>query len=118
MRWMLAVALALVAGRAWAHSLAPDEVVASLDAPAARVAMGVERAAVDLRNPRVLLVRVGAGWFDLPPSARVTAAADWRSTWRAAVPQGIVAVLDAGTSQPVVRYGIAGQVVAVKDRPR
>lgn len=114
MKGVVAVALVLAAASARAHSLAPDEVVASLSEPSARVAMGVERAVVDAKNPRVLVIRVGPEWFHLPADARVDAASSWRSSWRSAVPQGVVAVLDAGTSEPVVRYGPAGRVVGVK----
>ncbi len=116
MRGALAIVLAL-AGLAGAHSLAPEDVVASMSEPAARVATGVDRVVVDARNPRVLLIRVGPGWFVLPADARVATAESWRSAWRAAVPQGVVAVLDASTAEPVVRYGLAGQVVGLRDRP-
>jgi hypothetical protein len=83
--------------------------------PATRVAAGVERAERDLRNPRVLLVRVGPDWFARPRDARATAAAEWREAWRRAVPDGVVAVLDAATARAVVRWGPGGAVVAVRD---
>jgi hypothetical protein len=118
MKRLVAIALTLAAARAGAHSLAPDEVVAAVAEPAARVAMGVERATIDGKNPRVLLIRVGPGWFGLPADARVTAAEEWRSSWRSATPQGVVAVLDAGTSEPVVRFGLGGQVVGLRERPQ
>lgn len=109
-----AVALLLVAALAGAHTPGADEVVASLASPAARTASGVDRAERDGRNPRVLLVHVGPAWFALPRDARAAAAADWRRTWRHAVPQGIVAVLD-GRERAVVQYGRAGEVVALRD---
>jgi hypothetical protein len=108
------VAFVLVAASAWAHTPAAEEVVASLATPAARVADGVERVEQDGRNPRVLVIRVGPGWFVLPRAARAATAERWRETWRLAVPNGIVAVLDA-RERAVVHWGRAGAVVAMRD---
>lgn len=100
---------------AWAHTPAPEDVVATIAEPAARVAAGVERAERDMRNPRVLLVRVGPDWFARPRDARAAAAAEWREAWRRAVPDGVVAVLDAATDRSVVRWGPGGMVADVRD---
>jgi hypothetical protein len=108
--------LALLAASASAHTIAPEELVALLTAPAARVAAGVDRAARDPQNPRLLVVRVAPHWFALPSQARAEAAADWWATWRRAVPQGVVAVLDGATDRVVVRFGRAGAVVGIRDR--
>ena len=108
--------LALVAASAWAHTPSPDELVASLTAPGIRVAVGIERADRDPRNPRLLLVRVGPQWYALPAGTRAETAAEWYATWRRAVPQGVVAVLDAATDRVVVRFGRAGAVVGLRDR--
>jgi hypothetical protein len=113
----LAGVLALVAGSAWAHTPSADDLIASLTAPAARVAAGVERVDRDSRNTRVLVVRVGPAWFTLPSQVRAEAAAEWYATWRRAVPQGIVAVLDGATDRVVVHFGRAGAVLGVRDRP-
>ena len=110
----LALLCVLATTTAWAHAPSPDEVVASITTPAARAAAGVERAERDAANPRVLLVRVGARWFGLSRGARAAAAADWYATWRHAVPNGIVAVLDVRTDRPVVRYGRGGAVADVR----
>ena len=111
-----AVWLALLAcAPVWAHTPAPEDVVATIAEPAARVAAGVEQAARDLRNPRVLLVRVGPEWFARPRDARAAVAAEWRDAWRRAVPDGVVAVLDAATDRAVVRWGPGGAVVDVRD---
>jgi hypothetical protein len=101
---------------AWAHTPAPEDVVAMIAEPVARVAAGVERAERDMRNPRVLLVRVGPEWFARPRDARAAGAAEWRDAWRRAVPDGVVAVLDAATDRVVVRWGPGGAVVDVRDR--
>jgi hypothetical protein len=111
-----AALLVFVAVSAWGHTLAPEEIVASLTEPGSRVVAGIERAERDPRNPRLLVVRVGAPWFALSSKARAEAAADWYATWRRAVPQGIVAVLDGATDRVVVRFGRAGAVVGVRDR--
>lgn len=109
--------VALLATAAAAHTPSPEDVLASLDAPSMRVGVGIERAERDPRNPRLLVVRVGPPWFALPAVARAAAAADWYDVWRRAVPQGVVAVLDAGTDRVVVRFGRAGTVREVRDRP-
>jgi hypothetical protein len=106
--------MALVA-TARAHTPSADDVVASLGTPAARVASGVERAERDLTNPRVLVVRVGAGWFGLSRDVRAGMASEWYESWRRAVPQGVIAILDAHTDRTVVRYGRGGVVVGVRD---
>jgi len=116
MRRLFAVLGVVVGTAVWAHTPVPEEVLASIAAPAARVATGVERAERDARNPRLLLVRVGSGWFALSRGARAAAAAEWRAAWRQAVREGIVAILDAGTDRAVVRYGRGGVVVDVRDR--
>jgi hypothetical protein len=116
MRAAVAVAV-LAAASAWAHTPAAEEVVASLADPAARVAAGVERVAQDASNPRVLVIRVGPDWFARPRAARAAAATTWLDTWRLAVPQGIVAVLDV-RDRPVVQWDHAGAVVALRDDGR
>lgn len=113
MRALALAALLALARVAGAHSLAPEVVVAELSAPASRVSLGIERAGPDARNARVLVVRVGPRWFALPVALRTSVAAQWRTAWRDAVPQGVVAVLDARTEEPVVRYGRAGAVGVV-----
>jgi hypothetical protein len=105
----------LVCASAWAHTPAPEDVVATIAEPAARVAAGVERAERDMRNPRVLLVRVGPDWFARPRDARAAAAAEWRDAWRRAVPDGVVAVLDGASDRAVVRWGRGGTVADVRD---
>jgi hypothetical protein len=111
---VVAVVCLVAASGAWAHTPVADEVVASLATPAARTATGIERVERDRRNPRVLLIRVGPEWFAQPREDRTGTATRWRTEWRRAVPDGIVAVLDA-RDRPVVRYGPGGRVAAVRD---
>lgn len=99
-----------VAGAAAAHSPTPASLLESLNAPAARAALGVERAEQDRINPRILIVRVGGRWFDLDGADRLLQARIWRDDWRRAVPRGVVAVLDARSDAPVVGFGPGGTV--------
>lgn len=113
-------ALLLLAGlvaRAAAHTESPEAVVADLDGEWSRRAHGIEGVERDARNPRLLVVRVGSSWYALPPAARRDLAADWHRRWRTAVPQGVLAVLDARTAAPVVRFGAGGRVAGVSPPP-
>jgi hypothetical protein len=110
----LAMLVLLATTAAHGHTPSADEVVASIGSPDARSVAGVERAEQDRANPRVLRVHVGARWFALPREARAARAVDWHAAWRHAVPDGVVAVLDARTDRPVVRYGRGGSVVEVR----
>lgn len=111
-RWALVAAgLVLAAATGRAHAPTPAEVIATIAAPAEA---GVTRAERDARNPRVLVVRVGPRWLELPREARVEGARRWREAWRHAVPGGVVAVLDE-RERVVVRYGAGGVVTAVGD---
>jgi hypothetical protein len=105
------VLLAAVAGSA--HQIPPADVVARLNSPEVRQHLGVERAEQDAKQPRLLVVRVGPHWYELPVEGRRTRAVEWLATWRVSVPGGIVAVLDAGTDVPVVDYGAEGRVASV-----
>ena len=113
---LLAVGMALAVPAA-AHWLAPEEIVAALNAPAVREAVGVTGASRDAHAPRLLVIRVGGRWYDLGASLRRVQVRDWTELWRHNVPQGIVAVLDDHTARPVVRFDATGAVAAVDDRP-
>jgi len=94
---------------AGAHRLAAEEVLTELRAPAYRERFDVIR--VD-RLPgleRLLVVRVGSGWRRAAPAARREAAESWWVRWRHAVPQGIVAVLDAATDRSLVNFDAQGR---------
>jgi len=111
--------VALLAGLgapAAAHWLSPEAILAELDSEPAR-ALGVERAARDEKTPRLLVIRVGDGWYTMPAAKRRTQAGAWLELWRHNVAQGIVAVLDARTDRPVVHFGPGGLVAEVTDAP-
>jgi len=108
--------LAGLGGPAAAHWQSPEAILAQLDSEPAR-ALGVERAARDEKTPRLLVIRVGDGWYAMSAAKRRTQAGAWLELWRHNVAQGIVAVLDARTDRPVVRFGPGGIVAEVADAP-
>ena len=91
--------------------------LAALNAPEARAALGVQRAEQDAKKPRVLVVRVEPRWFELDSAERLLQARIWRDDWRRAAAQGVVAVLDARTDLPVIGYGPGGTVFLREARP-
>jgi hypothetical protein len=90
-----------------AHTIPPDEVIARVLGERARA--GVASAERDAKVSRLLVVRVGAPWTQLPAARRLELADEWRHLWRDAVPQGIVAILDAETGKTVVNFDGAGR---------
>jgi hypothetical protein len=113
----LGLAVVVLATRAAAHWIAPETIVAELNGPRGRV-LGVEGAVRDDKAPRLLVIRVGEAWYRLPAEARRERAAAWLDLWRRSVDQGIVAVLDAPTDTPVVRFGPGGRAVEATGPPR
>ena len=113
---LLAVGMALAVPAA-AHWLQPEEIVAELNAPSVRDALGVTGASRDEKAPRLLVIRVGPRWFDLTAGIRRLQARDWTELWRHNVPAGIVAILDDHTARPVVQFDSTGAVAAIADRP-
>jgi len=87
-----------------AHSISPDEIVARLRTPAAREAFGIEEVARLDGLPRLLLVRVGPRWLDVPVERRREAAEDWGRAWGQSVAQGIVAVVDVSSGDSLVNF--------------
>jgi hypothetical protein len=51
---------------------------------------------------------VGPGWLALPAAERRAAAEQWLQGWRHAVPQGIVAVVDAASGRARVNFDAHG----------
>ena len=78
-----------------------------------RAAFGVESAYRDAKAPRLLVIRVGARWYERSEADRRAQAQSWHELWRKNVPQGIVSVLDAKTSAPAVRFDRSGQVAGL-----
>jgi len=114
-RAALPLLLLALGGRAAAHWVTPEAIVADLNGPPGK-ALGVERAVRDEKAPRLLVVRVGPHWYAIPAAKRRVQAEAWLELWRHNIPQGIVAVLDATSDQPVVRYAPGGHVAEVLER--
>jgi hypothetical protein len=82
-----------------------------------RASWGVEGAYRDAKAPRLLVIRVGAPWYERSAADRRTQAQTWQTLWRQNVPQGIVAILDAGTNAPAVQFGGDGEVTGLAAAP-
>lgn len=86
----------------------PEEILAQLRAPAAREAYDIEDAGRLENLPRLLLVRVGPRWHDVPAERRRALAEEWSRAWQHAVPQGIVSIVDASSGDAVVNFDALG----------
>jgi hypothetical protein len=105
---LAAAGAVLLVAAAWAHSPAPEDVIAALRGPQGRDA-GVVAADRDGHLARLLVVRVGPAWAALAPARQRALAEDWRRHWRTAVPDGVVGVVDAASGRPVVNYDARGR---------
>ncbi len=106
---MCTILLVLPAGGAHAHRLKPEQVVAQLQADHVRRAYAITSVTRDSALPRLLVIRVGRGWQDVP--RRDAVAEQWLRLWREAVHDGIVAVLDDASDQPLVNFDARGNAV-------
>jgi hypothetical protein len=111
---VVGLAVLTAAGPAAAHQETPEVLVADLASARSREATGIEKVERDAHQPRLLLVRVGDAWRKLPVEVRRKHAEEWAARWRRAVPTGVVAVVDAKTERPVVRFGAQGNVLGVE----
>lgn len=91
-----------------AHTVTPDEIVAQLRAPVVREAYDVVDASRLEHLPRLLLVRVGPRWREVPADRRRAVAEQWARAWEHAVPQGIVSIVDASSGDAVVNFDALG----------
>ena len=103
------LALGTVTGVARAHTVTPDEVVARLDGAAVRASYDVVGAKRLDGLPRLLVVRVGPGWREVPADKRRAAAEEWAEDWRHAVAQGVVSIVDAASGDTVVNFDAHGR---------
>jgi hypothetical protein len=92
-----------------AHTITTDEVLARLRAPANKAAFAIEDAAPLEGLPRLLVIRVGAGWSSVSVERRRAAAEGWRRAWQHAIDQGIVSIVDARTGKTVVHFDPQGR---------
>ncbi len=98
----------LVAAPLRAHTLPPETFMAWLRTPAVRDAFGIEDVTRDPGLPRLLVIRVGAGWDLAEATRRQQMAEAWQRDWRHIVPQGIVAILDQKTDRSLVQFDPEG----------
>lgn len=107
---VLAVVAALgVARESVAHWLPPAALIAEIEKPANRVRFGITGVTRDPNMPRLLYVRAGHEWEQVPAQERREAAEQWLHLWRGGVPQGIVAVLDDATGRSLVKFDARGR---------
>ena len=116
-RAALAVGLVALAGAVSAHVVAPEAILADLNSAETRATQGVVRAERSPHNARLLVVRVGPGWYALSAASRQALARQWLADWRRSVQAGIVAVLDARRDTPVVQFRPGGVIGRVSGPP-
>jgi hypothetical protein len=102
------------AAGARAHTVSPDEIVAGLRAPSVHEAYDVEDVSRLEGLPRLLLVRVGPRWREVPAEQRRAIAENWARSWEHAVPQGIVSIVDARSGDAVVNFDALGNARLVR----
>jgi hypothetical protein len=94
-----------------AHWERAEQVIAEIGASPLRETFGIAEVTRHPTLPRLLLIRVGPRWVEVAPSKRRAAAEQWAARWRNAVPQGVVAILDATTDRPLVNFDAEGGAV-------
>jgi len=116
--WLLVVAGAIaLPGAASAHLQRPETVIAAIGKVQSRAAHGVVSVARDAHVQRLLIVRVGPAWDALPADTRRTLAEAWHHDWRAAVPDGIVGVVDATSGHAVMNFDAHGRARVARPGP-
>jgi len=105
------VTVACAVTGAAAHSVDPESVVRELRAPALRERFDVRAVERHADLPRLLVVRVGPGWPRVASGRRRESAEAWLARWRHAVPQGIVAIVDAASGRSLVNFDVGGRAV-------
>lgn len=85
------------------HRLTPDQVITRFRAADMAKTFDVAQVERSADLARMLVVRVGDGWWEAKSEDRVRVAEKWLHMWRDAVPGGIVAVVDP-SDRPVLNY--------------
>lgn len=114
---LAALAAASAALPAPAHWTSPEELIRRLESNQIRHTFDVREVRRDPALPRLLLIRVGPRWSEVPAERRTAWAEEWNHLWRSTIPSGIVAVLDAGTDQPLVNFDPAGRATLKEALP-
>jgi len=100
--------MALVAATAAAHRVRPADVIARLQSPEVRARYDIVSVTPSPKLSRLVLIRVGPKWHDVPADQRIDAAERWQHLWRDSTPGGIVAILDAANDAPLVNFDADG----------
>ena len=114
----LAVLAAASATRpAGAHWATPEELIRRLESDATRTAFDIREVRRDPALPRLLVIRVGPRWSEVPAERRTEWAEEWNHLWRSTLKNGIVAVLDSATDHPLVNFDAEGHATLKDVRP-
>ena len=103
-----ALTILFLGSLAAAHTLSADDVIAEIGGPAGRE-IGVASVARAARVPRVLVVKMGRRWAEVPAARRVEAVEGWLAHWREAVAQGVLGVIDEATGATLVNFDARGR---------
>ena len=113
----LCIGLCLAASGAQAHSVTPEDVIASFAPAALRARFGIVDVSQAAELPRLLVIRVDRRWSQVSPEQRRKTAQSWRLRWRASVPQGLLAIVDARNAASLVSFDLAGRAFGVYGLP-
>jgi hypothetical protein len=105
---LLAIACALAAVSAAAHSVSRDEVVAYLNAVGEREA--IRLASSPEKLPELLVIEVSDDWSRISVDERRAIASNWLALWRHAEARGRVSVINKA-GEAVVHYRPTGETV-------
>ncbi|MFQ5513480.1 MAG: hypothetical protein ACE5FG_03515 [Myxococcota bacterium] len=94
-----------------AHWVRPEQVLAQLRAPELAESYGIVSVEIDVHLERLLVIRVDDRWRRQEPFVRRSSAEAWRELWRRAVPQGVLAIIDAESSTSLVGFDGRGRAV-------
>jgi hypothetical protein len=104
----------MLAATAAAHGVQPADVVAQLQSAELRARFDIVGVAPNPKLPRLVLIRVGPKWHEVPEEQRIKAAEQWHHLWRDSTPGGIVAILDAVSDAPLVNFDAEGHATLKK----
>jgi hypothetical protein len=102
------------AATAFGHVVPKEKIVEYLNSKEVKEEAGVERAAMDEKLPRLLIIEVNDRWFKLSEIERRNFAKKWLSIWRHTVHNGVVSVIDKDKGEPVVNYSPDGRVQIIR----
>jgi hypothetical protein len=108
----------MLAAAAAAHWVKPEDVIARLQAPELRARFDIVSVAPNAKLPRLVLIRVGPKWHEVPEDQRTSAAEQWQHLWRDSTPGGVIAILDATSDAPLVNFDAQGHATLKEPKRR